>query len=132
VIHKVEDVRNATQVSAAIKSAVGSHLYSFQDILSPLIAEACIQVCPKIIANFNVDNVRVAKIVGGGVADTEVVKGFVLTRGAEGMCLLLIAFPLFSCHHRHEWGDNTHSLLILFPPLLNSIIIRYHQTRHKC
>jgi len=41
-------------------------------------------VCPKTASNFNVDNVRVAKILGLGVTDTEVVKGFVLTRGAEG------------------------------------------------
>jgi hypothetical protein len=41
-------------------------------------------VLPKNPVNFNVDNVRVAKILGMGVSDSEVVKGFVLTRGAEG------------------------------------------------
>ena len=71
---------------------MGSHLYGFQDTLSPRIADACIQVCPKVVSNFNVDNVRVAKIVGGGVSDTEVVKGFVLTRGAEGMSISTPSF----------------------------------------
>lgn len=84
VVYKVEDVRDVKQVANVLKTAVGSHLYGFQDILAPRIAEACVQVCPKNPSNFNVDNVRVAKIVGGGVADSEVVKGFVLTRGAEG------------------------------------------------
>lgn len=33
---------------------------------------------------FNVSQVRVAKILGGGVLDTQVIKGHVLTRDAEG------------------------------------------------
>lgn len=41
-------------------------------------------VCPKNPASFNVDNVRVVKISGGGVADSSVVRGMVLQRGAEG------------------------------------------------
>jgi len=73
-----------TQVTHVLKTAIGSHLYGYQDLLAPKIADACIQVCPKVTSNFSVDNVRVAKIVGGGVSDVEVVKGFVLTRGAEG------------------------------------------------
>jgi len=81
---KVEDMRNAAQVTSVLKTSIASHLYGFQDILAPKITEACIQVCPKVVTNFNVDNVRVAKIVGMGVSDTEVVKGFVLTRGSEG------------------------------------------------
>jgi T-complex protein 1 subunit theta len=81
----VEDMRNAAQVTSVLKTSIASHLYGFQDILAPKITEACIQVCPKVVTNFNVDNVRVAKIVGMGVSDTEVVKGFVLTRGSEGM-----------------------------------------------
>lgn len=84
VVQKVENVRDITQVSHAIRAAVGSHMYGFQDFLAPKIADACIQVCPKNPTNFNVDNVRVAKILGLGVTDTEVVKGFVLTRGVEG------------------------------------------------
>lgn len=84
VVHKVENPRDVQQVAHAIKAAVGSHLYGFQDIIAPKIADACVQVLPKNPANFNVDNVRVAKILGLGVVDTEVVNGFVLTRGAEG------------------------------------------------
>jgi len=48
------------------------------------VAKACIQVLPKNPQYFNVDNVRVAKILGGGVLDTQVVKGHVLTRDTEG------------------------------------------------
>jgi len=46
-------------------------------LLAPLVAQACIQILPKNPKNFNVDNVRVAKILGGGISDTSVIKGFV-------------------------------------------------------
>ncbi|KAK4392373.1 T-complex protein 1 subunit theta [Sesamum angolense] len=45
---------------------------------------ACIQVCPKNPANFNVDNVRVAKLLGGGLHDSTVVRGMVLKTDAVG------------------------------------------------
>jgi len=48
-----------------------------------MIAKACIQVLPKNPINFNVDNVRVAKVLGGGVVDTTLIKGHVLTRDSE-------------------------------------------------
>ncbi len=47
-------------------------------------AQACIDVVPKNTANFNVDNVRVVKIAGGGAHDSRVVKGVVIKRGTEG------------------------------------------------
>ena len=39
---------------------------------------------PKNSANFNVDNVRVVKILGGGAHDSKVVKGVVIKRSTEG------------------------------------------------
>jgi len=52
--------------------------------LAPIVSQACIQILPKNPKNFNVDNVRVAKILGGGITSTHVVKGFVISRDAEG------------------------------------------------
>lgn len=88
-------MRNSSAVANVLKTAIGSHLYGYQDLLAPKIADACIQVAPKVATNFSVDNVRVAKIVGGGVADTEVIKGFVLTRGAEGIVSLFLHLCYF-------------------------------------
>ena len=50
----------------------------------PASRQACIEVVPSNPANFNVDNVRVVKIPGGGAADARVVRGLVIKRGAEG------------------------------------------------
>lgn len=84
VVLTIEDVKDKAQISKVLKTAVGSKQYGLHETLAPQIAEACIQVCPKNPSNFNVDNVRVAKIVGGGASDTHVLKGFVLPRPAEG------------------------------------------------
>lgn len=46
--------------------------------------QACIQVCPNNPVNFNIDNVRVAKILGGGINDCCVVRGMVLKSDAVG------------------------------------------------
>lgn len=49
-----------------------------------LIFQACIQVCPKNPTNFNVDNVRVAKLLGGGLHNSCIVRGMVLKSDAVG------------------------------------------------
>jgi hypothetical protein len=41
-------------------------------------------VCPKNPVNFNVDNIRVAKLVGGGLRNSTVVRGMVLRNDAVG------------------------------------------------
>lgn len=56
----------------------------FEDVLGPLVAEACASVCPANPHNFNVDNVRVCKLAGGGIHGSKVVKGMVVKRSVEG------------------------------------------------
>ncbi|XP_020105007.1 T-complex protein 1 subunit theta-like [Ananas comosus] len=78
------DVRNKDEVVLRMRAAVASKQYGQEDILCPLIADACIQVCPKNPANFNVDNVRVAKLLGGGLHNCTVVRGMVLKNDTIG------------------------------------------------
>ncbi|KAI4350370.1 hypothetical protein L6164_004832 [Bauhinia variegata] len=78
------DVRNKEQVVSRMKAAVASKQFGQEDIICSLVADACIQVCPKNPANFNVDNVRVAKLLGGGLRNSTVVRGMVLKSDAVG------------------------------------------------
>ncbi|KAF7087552.1 hypothetical protein CFC21_090732 [Triticum aestivum] len=78
------DVRNKEEVVLRMKSAVASKIFGQEDLLCPLIADACIQVCPENPVNFNVDNVRVAKLVGGSLHNSSVVRGMVLKNDAVG------------------------------------------------
>jgi len=83
-IAKIEDISNVDEVTKFMKAAISSKQYGYEEMLSPIIARACIQILPKNPKAFNVDSVRVAKILGGGVLDTKVIKGHVLTRDTEG------------------------------------------------
>ncbi|KAL6534574.1 T-complex protein 1 subunit theta [Orobanche gracilis] len=78
------NVRDRDEVILRMRSPVASKQFGREDTLCPLIAEACTQVCPTNPANFNVDNVRVAKLLGGGLHDSTVIRGLVLKSDAIG------------------------------------------------
>ncbi|EGC32880.1 hypothetical protein DICPUDRAFT_155125 [Dictyostelium purpureum] len=84
VVYTIKDINDAKEVSKCLKSAIASKQYGYEDFLSEIITKACLQVLPKKVVNFNVDNVRVTKIQGGGVSDTSVVKGFVIPMDSDG------------------------------------------------
>jgi T-complex protein 1 subunit theta len=51
-------------VAHRLKCPLAAKQYGYEDVLAPLIAKACVSVCPKNPVNFNVDNVRTVKIPG--------------------------------------------------------------------
>ena len=55
-----------------------------ETFLAPIVAKACISVLPTQREKFDVENVRVAKILGGSLMDTDVLKGLVVVRTVEG------------------------------------------------
>lgn len=77
------DLRDKDEVASALRTAVGSKQYGNEDFLSELITKACVSILPQ-KATFNVDNVRVAKILGSGIHSSEVVQGMVFKREVEG------------------------------------------------
>lgn len=82
--YKMTNFRNLDEAVKIIKPTIGSKLlHGHDNILAPLIAEACISVLPEKAENFNVDNVRVGKILGGSLSDSQVIKGLVVARGCE-------------------------------------------------
>ncbi|KAL8167155.1 hypothetical protein V2J09_008654 [Rumex salicifolius] len=78
------DVRSKEEVITRMRAAVASKQFGQEENLCRLIADACIQVCPKNPMNFNVDNVRVAKLLGGGLHNSMVVRGMILRNDAVG------------------------------------------------
>ena len=71
-------------LAAALKPAIASKQYGNEDVLAKLVAEAALIVMPPNPKNFNVDNVRVVKIMGGSLAGSRVVHGMVFNREPEG------------------------------------------------
>lgn len=84
VVFKVVDPISLDSVVDALKTCVSSKQYGVEDIVAPLIAKACVASLPSNINSFSVENVRVAKVLGGSLSDSTVVNGAVLTRDVEG------------------------------------------------
>jgi len=83
VCYTVKDLRESGEITRAIKSSISSKQYGNEDFLSELIIKACLSVYP-LHGNFNVDNVRVTKILGSGIYASDVVHGMVFPRQVEG------------------------------------------------
>lgn len=84
VVDKVEDIRSQEELSKAIRTVVASKQSGSEDMLGNLVAEAVLAVLPKNPAHFNVDNIRVVKIMGGSLEQSRVIKGMVFPREPNG------------------------------------------------
>jgi T-complex protein 1 subunit theta len=80
----VEDIRDQEELAKAIRTVVASKQSGSEDILAEMVAAAVIAVLPKNPINFNVDNIRVVKIMGGSLEQSRLVKGMVFAREPEG------------------------------------------------
>ncbi|KAF2456337.1 chaperonin Cpn60/TCP-1 family [Lineolata rhizophorae] len=84
-VDKVADMRSLDELSKAIRTVIASKQCGSEDILADMVADAVLAVLPKNPANFNVDNVRVVKIMGGSLEQSKVVKGMVFPREPDGV-----------------------------------------------
>ena len=78
------DIKNKLAVAKRLKGTLSSKQFGYEEMLAKTCAEACIDVLPKNPVNFNVDNVRVSKIVGSTMHENTVVQGMVIRRDCEG------------------------------------------------
>jgi T-complex protein 1 subunit theta len=83
-IDSVEDIRSEEELSKAMRTVIASKQNGSADFLADLVAEAVLAVLPKNAANFNVDNIRVVKIMGGSLEQSKVVKGMVFPKEPNG------------------------------------------------
>jgi len=83
-VDTVTDVTDIEQIQKSLKSAITSKVYGWESIIAPLVAQACIHILPTNRNDFVVDNIRICKILGGGVSDSCLIKGFALPKDTEG------------------------------------------------
>uniref|UniRef100_U5EWC2 T-complex protein 1 subunit theta n=1 Tax=Corethrella appendiculata TaxID=1370023 RepID=U5EWC2_9DIPT len=83
VCHEIKDYRDLDKVKECLRSSIMSKQLGNEDFLVELIAKACISILPE-QTTFNVDNIRVCKILGCGLQSSEVVQGMVFKRFVEG------------------------------------------------
>jgi len=83
-VDRVEDIKNPGELAKALRTVIAAKQSGSEDGLARMVAEAVLAVLPKNPANFNVDNIRVVKIMGGSIEQSRVVKGMVFGREPEG------------------------------------------------
>ncbi|XP_044257857.1 T-complex protein 1 subunit theta [Tribolium madens] len=83
ICYEIKDYRNLNEVVKGIKSSIQSKQYGNEDFLASLVAKACVSILPE-DTTFNVDNVRVCKVLGSGLQNSQVVQGMVFKRQVEG------------------------------------------------
>merc|ERR1712230_35833 len=99
LLKKVEDLRSQAELSKAIRTVVASKQNGSEQFLADMVAEAVLAVLPKNPVNFNVDNIRVVKIMGGSLEQSRVVKGMVFGREPDGSVKKAVRakVSVFSC-----------------------------------
>jgi T-complex protein 1 subunit theta len=84
VVDKVKNLRSHEELRKAIRTVIAAKQSGNEDFLAGMVAEAVLAVLPKQPENFNVDNIRVVKIMGGSLEQSKVVKGMVFGREPDG------------------------------------------------
>lgn len=84
-VDKVGDLRSQEELSKALKTVIAAKQNGNEEFLADLVAEAILAVLPKNPAAFNVDNIRVVKIMGGSLEQSRVVKGMVFPKEPNGI-----------------------------------------------
>mmetsp|Transcript_22785 Transcript_22785/g.59326 ORF Transcript_22785/g.59326 Transcript_22785/m.59326 type:complete len:539 (+) Transcript_22785:222-1838(+) len=84
-IARVKNVRDAAEVAKAIEPVVAAKHEGVEGILSKVIADACVAVLPPApeAPILKADQVRIAKLRGGDVASSTMMKGMIVMRPSE-------------------------------------------------
>ncbi|XP_075450035.1 T-complex protein 1 subunit theta isoform X2 [Ascaphus truei] len=83
VCSSAKNLRDQQEVASLLQTSIMSKQYGNEGFLSKLIAEACVSILPE-SGHFNVDNIRVCKIVGSGIGASSVLHGMVFKKETEG------------------------------------------------
>ncbi|XP_047518259.1 T-complex protein 1 subunit theta [Pieris napi] len=83
VCFEIKDCKNFDDVVKGIKPSIMSKQYGNEDFIGNLVAKACIGILPE-KTTFNVDNIRICKILGAGLLQSDVLSGMVFKREVEG------------------------------------------------
>ncbi|NWV86488.1 TCPQ protein, partial [Dasyornis broadbenti] len=78
-----KNLRDTEEVASLLHTPVMSKQYGNERFLAKLIAQACVSILPD-SGHFNVDNIRVCKIVGAGISASSVLHGMVFKKETEG------------------------------------------------
>ena len=86
VCFTLRDARDRPALVRALEPVLAAKHHGYESLLAGLVADACLSVMPSAPkpAGVSVDNVRVTKLIGGTLSDSQIVRGVVVQRDAEG------------------------------------------------
>lgn len=84
-VDDIGDIKDEQQLAKAVRTAIGAKQYGFEEFLGEIVSEAILAILPKNPKQFNVDSVRVVKVMGSSLSESKVVKGMVFPRESEGV-----------------------------------------------
>ena len=89
VCDEVKDMWDRDELIKAIKPVVAAKQYGYEDVIAPLVADACLIVLPSKAAceggahlDLNMDSIRLGKMMGGNITDCTVLRGMVVQRSS--------------------------------------------------
>nr|OQO31874.1 hypothetical protein B0A51_00880 [Rachicladosporium sp. CCFEE 5018] len=83
-VDRVDDIRDQAELAKALRTVIAAKQSGNEVLLADMVAEAVLAVLPKNPYNFNIDNIRVVKIMGGSLEQSKVVRGMVFGREPSG------------------------------------------------
>ncbi|KAG1150740.1 hypothetical protein G6F37_001268 [Rhizopus arrhizus] len=84
-VNKVESLTSRDELLKVVNASISSKQYGYEGFLGDLVTEAALNIMPKNPKDFNVDNVRVVKVMGSSIHESRVVRGMVFGREPEGI-----------------------------------------------
>eukprot|EP01017_Pseudomicrothorax_dubius_P004049 TRINITY_DN1072_c0_g2_i10.p1 TRINITY_DN1072_c0_g2~~TRINITY_DN1072_c0_g2_i10.p1 ORF type:complete len:541 (+),score=198.85 TRINITY_DN1072_c0_g2_i10:156-1778(+) len=112
--YEVSNVRDTVEIAKLLRSVISPKLQGFDDLFAKIVAEACVRTLPRDPKKFEVEYIRVAKLLGGNVNDSFVIGGLILTRGSETSIHQFNnpKIAVFSCPLDTQEGDTKGTVLI--------------------
>ncbi len=115
VTYTVNDIRKKEEVVPCLESVIATKLYGYEGFLAPLVYEACRYAMPeKDLKHFDVENVRVAKILGSAITDSTLIRGLVLMRPPENSVTHVkdAKIAVFNCPIEAGQGETKGTVLL--------------------
>jgi len=84
IVEDMKDIRNYDELVRICTPVLAAKQYGYEGILAPLVAKACMQTMGTNGRFVKTDSVRIAKIIGGNISQSECIAGMVIMRGTEG------------------------------------------------
>jgi len=87
VYYTLKDVFDEKKLAEGVKTTIAAKQFGLEDMMGDLVAKAAITVMPRgNPQGFNVDNVRILKLLGGDVNESHVVRGLALDCRPQTSC----------------------------------------------